>query len=244
MNSNAYLVIDIGNTAQKVAVFDEAGNQLSWLRQPVVGVADLEAVLQEYRVKAALVSSGGETPAALEEFLQQRVCTLKFSPQLQLPVRLAYATPKTLGTDRIACAVGAHALYPMDNVLAIQAGSCLVTDLVTAEGDYLGGTIAPGLCMRLRALEHFTARLPLLEPSPVDFLVGDTTEKSILSGVVNGLVGEIEGMVYRYQAQFSPLKVVLTGGDAPLLSNSLKNSIFAAPNLVLLGLYKILRFNV
>ena len=132
----------------------------------------------------------------------------------------------------------------MDNVLAIQAGSCLVTDLVTAKGDYLGGTIAPGLRMRLRALEHFTARLPLLEPTPVDYLVGDTTEKSILSGVVNGLVGEIEGMICRYQAQFSPLKVVLTGGDAPLLSNSLKNSIFAAPNLVLLGLYKILRFNV
>ncbi|MBO4382128.1 MAG: type III pantothenate kinase, partial [Bacteroidales bacterium] len=120
----------------------------------------------------------------------------------------------------------------------------LVADFVTADGDYLGGSIAPGLRMRLRALNQFTARLPLLEAKPIDYLVGDSTEKSILSGVINGLTYEIDGLISQYQTQFSDVKAVLTGGDAPLLTNSLKNSIFAAPNLVLSGLYEILKLNV
>ena len=97
--------------------------------------------------------------------------------------------------------------------------------------------------MRFRALEHFTAKLPLIEPKPVDFLAGNSTEQSILSGVINGMASEIDGLISRYAAQYSNLKVVMTGGDAQRLEGLLKNSIFAAPNLVLSGLHKILRFN-
>ncbi len=244
MKEQTYLVIDIGNTAQKAALFDEQGEEKGWMRKSFFSCDDIDDFLAGHAVTAAIVSSVGEAPTAIEDFLRTRTRTLTFSPQLRLPVRLRYATPHTLGTDRIAGAVGAHTLFPGCNVLAIQVGSCLVADFVTAGGEYLGGSIAPGLRMRLRALNQFTARLPLLEAKPIDYLVGDSTEKSILSGVTNGLTYEIDGLISQYQTQFSDVKAVLTGGDAPLLTNSLKNSIFAAPNLVLSGLYEILKLNV
>ena len=244
MKEQTYLVIDIGNTAQKAALFNEKGAEKAWMRKSSFSCDDIGDFLVGHVLTAAIVSSVGEAPTAIVDFLQTRTRTLTFSPQLRLPVRLKYATPHTLGTDRIASAVGAHALFPDCNVLAIQVGSCLVADFVTADGDYLGGSIAPGLRMRLRALNHFTARLPLLEAKPIDYLVGDSTEKSILSGVTNGLTYEIDGLISQYQTQFSDVKAVLTGGDSPLLAHSLKNSIFAASNLVLSGLYEILKLNV
>ena len=239
-----YLAIDIGNTSQKLALFDQNGRQCQWLRKEHLTLEDLQQLFSQYPVKAAILSSVGDEAAPLEEFLKARVPTYRLTSDLQLPVTLCYATPASLGADRIASAAGAHALFPDCNVLVVQAGTCLVTDLVTAAGQYLGGTIAPGLRMRLRALPQFTAHLPLLDPEPVDYLVGNSTAQSILSGVVNGYVCEIQGMISRYETQYSGLKVVLSGGDAPLLESSLKNSIFAAQNLVLLGLYEILHFNV
>ena len=239
-----YLAIDIGNTSQKLALFDQNGRQCQWLRKEHLTPEDLQQLFSQYPVKAAILSSVGDEAAPLEEFLKARVPTYRLTSDLQLPVTLCYATPASLGADRIASAAGAHALFPDCNVLVVQAGTCLVTDLVTAAGQYLGGTIAPGLRMRLRALPQFTAHLPLLDPEPVDYLVGNSTTQSILSGVVNGYVCEIQGMISRYETQYPGLKVVLSGGDAPLLESSLKNSIFAAQNLVLLGLYEILHFNV
>ena len=239
-----YLAIDIGNTSQKLALFDQNGRQCQWLRKDRLTPEDLQQLFSQYPVRAAILSSVGDEAAPLEEFLKARVPTYRLTSDLQLPVTLCYATPASLGADRIASAAGAHALFPDCNVLVVQAGTCLVTDLVTAAGQYLGGTIAPGLRMRLRALPQFTAHLPLLDPEPVDYLVGNSTTQSILSGVVNGYVCEIQGMISRYETQYPGLKVVLSGGDAPLLESSLKNSIFAAQNLVLLGLYEILHFNV
>lgn len=239
-----YLAIDIGNTSQKLALFDQNGRQCQWLRKERLTPEDLQQLFSQYPVRASILSSVGDEAAPLEEFLKARVPTYRLTSDLQLPVTLCYATPASLGADRIASAAGAHALFPDCNVLVVQAGTCLVTDLVTAAGQYLGGTIAPGLRMRLRALPQFTAHLPLLDPEPVDYLVGNSTAQSILSGVVNGYVCEIQGMISRYETQYPGLKVVLSGGDAPLLESSLKNSIFAAQNLVLLGLYEILHFNV
>lgn len=239
-----YLAIDIGNTTHKAALFDEGGRQCRWWRKEHLTTEDLEQIITQYPIEGAIVSSVGEETAQIVECLRSHAPTCVLTSDIRLPVALRYDTPASLGADRIACAVGAHAMFPGSNVLAVQAGTCLVTDLVTAAGVYLGGTISPGLWMRFRALPQFTAHLPLLDPGPVDYLVGNTTAHSILSGVVNGYVCEIQGMISRYETQYPDLKVILSGGDAPLLENSLKNSIFAAPNLVLLGLYEILHFNV
>ena len=130
MKEQSFLVIDIGNTAQKAALFDENGVEKAWMRKSVFSCDDIDDFLAGHAVTAAIVSSVGEAPTTLVDFLRTRTRTLTFSPHLHLPVRLQYATPHTLGTDRIASAAGAHALFPDCNVLAIQVGSCLVADFV------------------------------------------------------------------------------------------------------------------
>lgn len=124
-----------------------------------------------------------------------------------------------------------------------MAGTCLVTDFVNDKGEYLGGSISPGVRMRFQALSQFTAHLPLIEPENIDFFIGENTKNSILAGVMNGIVQEINGIIRQYSRHYSQLKVILSGGDAELLQNSIKKRIFAAQNPVLLGLHKILRLN-
>ncbi len=238
-----FLVIDIGNTYQKAAIYSEEGEMKTLIHRLNLTKEDMDELLQAYPVRAALFSSVREDSLGLHAWLSTRISTLKLTAHMALPIRLQYATPDTLGSDRIANAVGAHKLFPNQDVLSIQAGSCLVTDLVTRNGLYLGGTIAPGLRMRFQALAHFTAKLPLLEPQNIDFVTGDSTHRSILSGIINGMSCEIDELINRYRKQYSELRVVMTGGDASYLESLLKNSIFAAPNLVLLGLYEILHLH-
>jgi type III pantothenate kinase len=156
-----------------------------------------------------------------------------------------YQSAETLGLDRIANAVGAAALYPAQNVLSIQVGTCLVCDVVNEKGEYLGGSISPGIKMRFEALNYNTKKLPLLrEPYAPSYFLGTDTYSSIGSGVINGICFEIEGFIAHYQAHYAPLVVILTGGDALFLQNSIKNTIFAAPNVVLTGLNEIIKYNV
>ena len=238
------LVVDIGNTLQKLAVFEEKGEMIRFLQEKQLSVSILEGILASYSVRSTIVSSVGKEDEEMLLWLESRVKVVRFSSQCRLPITMRYVTPETLGTDRVANAVGANALFPNCNVLSIMAGTCLVADFVNAEGEYLGGSISPGLQMRFQALSHFTARLPLVEPDTVDFLVGDTTQKSILSGVILGLANEISGTIAQYEKRFSPLKVIFSGGDSKLLQNYVKKRIFAAQNPILLGLHKILKLNV
>ncbi|MCQ2284189.1 MAG: type III pantothenate kinase [Bacteroidales bacterium] len=239
-----FLVIDIGNTRQKVALFDHDGNLVHLEQYAHLLPTDLLSLCSNYELEAAIISSVGEEIQTLIEPLRNQIPIFTFSEDLKLPITLRYGTISTLGTDRIACAVAAQSLYPNQNVLTFQAGTCLVADFVNAQNEYLGGSIAPGLMLRFQSLHNGTHRLPLVEPHPIDFLIGDSTQNSILSGVINGMSAEIDGLIDRYASTFPNLKVIITGGDSELLKSSIKNSIFAAQNLVLNGLYKILYFNV
>ena len=238
------LVIDIGNTLQKLAVFDENRKIVKFLQEKQLSVPILEEILASYPVRSSIVSSVGKDDEELFRWLGSRIRLIRFSSQCRLPITMRYATPETLGTDRIANAVGANALYPGENVLSIMAGTCLVADFVNADGEYLGGSIAPGMRMRFQALSQFTARLPLVNPEPVDFFIGDDTRSSILSGVINGMAREIDGLIAQYEREFSGLKVIFSGGDSELLQKFIKKRIFAAPNPTLFGLHKILVLNV
>ena len=238
------LVIDIGNTLQKLAVFDENRKIVKFLQEKQLSVPILEEILARYPVRSSIVSSVGKDDEELFRWLGSRIRLIRFSSQCRLPITMRYATPETLGTDRIANAVGANALYPGENVLSIMAGTCLVADFVNADGEYLGGSIAPGMRMRFQALSQFTARLPLVNPEPVDFFIGDDTRSSILSGVINGMAREIDGLIAQYEREFSGLKVIFSGGDSELLQKFIKKRIFAAPNPTLFGLHKILVLNV
>ena len=238
------LTIDIGNTLQKTAVFSEDGKMLFYCEKERISESDLHSLIEKYAIGHSVLSSVGEAADDLKAFLQETTNLLVFNHETSLPIRLCYETPETLGLDRIANAVAANALFPNENVLSIQVGTCLVMDFVTKEAEYLGGSIAPGLDMRFSALRHFTKRLPLVGKEGERPLVGASTETSIRSGVFNGICNEIDGAIEQYRKRFGEVKVILTGGNKNDLENSIKNTIFAAPNSVLYGLYKILIFNV
>lgn len=172
---------------------------------------------------------------------------IELSGKTSLPVKNLYKTPETLGKDRIANAAGANYYFPGRNVLSIDAGTCIKYDFVNSENEYSGGAISPGLDMRFKALHHFTAQLPLIKKmkSGGENLIGQTTKDSILSGVQNGVMAEISGIINQYRDKFKKVSVIITGGDSIFINTlvSKKNRIFAVPDLTLLGLNIILDFN-
>ncbi|MCQ2279736.1 MAG: type III pantothenate kinase [Bacteroidales bacterium] len=239
-----YLAVDIGNTLQKAAVFSTDGRIIELKEEPNLPLETVADMVSTFNIRAAIISNVGEKRDDITSYLSDHSQLVQFSHNTPLPIQIDYATPGTLGLDRIANAVAAHTQFPHNHTLSIQAGTCLVIDFVTEDGRYLGGSISPGLEMRMKALQHFTQRLPKVEKRQISIYIGSTTEESILAGVINGLSDEINGAIHRYSMDFDNLKVILTGGNKEDLQNSIKYSIFAASNFVLIGLYKILIYNV
>lgn len=237
------LVIDLGNSRAKVAVF--TGNELTDLI--VIENPSPERIfaagLEKHRISSAIISSvSDDTTPYVAGFPAYQWLTL--DANTPLPIRNEYLTPETLGRDRLAAVAGAHLLFTGKDVLVIDAGTAITYDIIGGNGVYSGGSISPGLSMRFKALHTFTRHLPLLEPKEIDFLTGRSTSESILSGVINGLRAEIDGIIDQYKLSRPSLCVALTGGDTIYFEKTLKNSIFAIPNLVLTGLKLILDYNL
>ena len=237
------LVIDIGNTLQKIALFSEGCSAPIVYSFPKIDLIILEKLFSQYKIEKSIISSVASCDPQVEAYLAKHSHWIAFSVKSNLPIKIDYETPETLGLDRIANAVGAATLFPNENVLSIQAGTCLVADFVSADGTYKGGSISPGLFMRFRALHHFTQRLPQESFSELEDNIGRNTQTSIQIGVIKGVIYEIEGIINSYENRYKGLKTILTGGDLEHLQKSIKNTIFAAPNLVLWGLNKILEIN-
>ena len=236
------LVVDIGNTLIKIAVFK--GNHIEFFDKTLEISHDvITNLISKYGIERAIISSVGEISGYFEEFITQQVATLKFTSQTNLPIKNCYKTSSTLGSDRLAAAVGASVLYENQNVLSIDSGTAITYDLITSKGEYLGGAISPGIEMRFKALNHFTAKLPLVSFNTKFSLIGDSTEMSIKSGVLNGVIAEVDSYIDRIKRQYSPLVTVFTGGDSFFFDKNLKNSIFVNSKLVLLGLNRILEYN-
>lgn len=235
------IIFDEGNTRTKVAWFD-AGKLVESRILDTVD-KELEKLLSEFPVKRAIVSSvvGDGLYNALKALAT--IPIFQLSRDLSLPFKLQYSTPETLGLDRIALAAAAAALHTGKNCLVIDAGTCITYDLVTDQSVYLGGAISPGLQMRFKAVNHFTAKLPLVSTEDFQDLVGDSTASSIASGVVTGIKEEVRGTIQRYEERFPQLITIITGGDAGLFDALLKNSIFAAPEFLLRGLNNILDYH-
>jgi type III pantothenate kinase len=237
------LIIDIGNNRQKVAIFDAAGEMINMQVYQSLKTEDIIDILYVYDIRRSILSSVTGRNAELERFLQLSSEYHLFTHNSKLSVQLCYETPQTLGLDRIACAVAAHQFYGSHSCLIVQAGTCLVLDFIDSGGNYYGGSISPGLNMRLTALHQHTANLPLTLLEKIDYFLGRTTQQSIKSGVINGTIYEIEGFIKIYQSRYKGLKVLITGGDGEFLQKSVKNSIFVGSNFVLEGLHKILQLN-
>ncbi len=238
------LVIDIGNTAVKMAVFQN--NKL--LKKYNFTTENFSENFKNLRnsfpgIEKSILSNVSNDHSGIISEVQKHYSLLKMSQDLNFPFENQYATPQTLGKDRLALVSAAVNEYPGKNVLVIDAGTCITYDLKTAEEVYLGGAISPGMGIRFKSLHKFTANLPLVTPKPEPSLVGNSTETSILSGIINGLRMELQGTIQSYQAEFEDLTVIFTGGDSQILSMPLKNSIFANSNFLLEGLNFILEFN-
>lgn len=238
------LIIDVGNTLLKIAVFNK-GTIVSYRKVPLSEFAkNVRSVFSEFtNIRDTLVSSvGGLRPEEIE-MLRVYSPVHVLSHASKIPFKNSYATPETLGVDRIALATAAFYLNPNGNTLVIDAGSCVTYDMMNDYGEYLGGAISPGIMMRYRAMHQQTAKLPLLEMGAVADFIGNTTESSMHSGVVNGICNEIDGVIGQYASRFRDLTVILTGGDAQFLSKRLKNTIFAHSKFLLLGLNHLLEYN-
>lgn len=237
------LILDFGNTLQKLAVFS---NKKLLLKETFINLDEekLSAFIALHGpFQSAILSSVTDHPAAMNTILHDSSQLTVFSSGTPIPLKNMYLTPETLGNDRLAAAVGAWSLFPGRNVLSIDAGTCITFDMITSDAEYLGGAISPGIRMRFQALHTFTGKLPLIEPEDFTSLIGRSTRESILSGVMNGITEEIRGVIALYQQRFDDLAVIITGGDSEFLHNKLKINIFASPNLVLNGLNEILDYN-
>ncbi|MFZ3274966.1 MAG: type III pantothenate kinase, partial [Lutibacter sp.] len=207
-------------------------------------VSEAKKIVKKYKCTSAIISSVGSVNKSQIDELRAEISLIELDYDTKVPFVNKYATPKTLGVDRIALVSSAISKYPNKNVLIIDAGTCITYDFVNNEGNYFGGAISPGLQMRYKALNVFTENLPLLEPSEIVELIGNSTETSIHSGIINGVINEIDGVIEQYRKKNTDLTIVLTGGDIKFLSNRLKNGIFANPNFLLEGLNTILTYNI
>jgi type III pantothenate kinase len=233
-----YLVIDQGNTRSKAGYFIDNKLIACFFEQE-----KLNDFLKVNRVDFSIISSVGD-PCLLKALQVSFPEALIASTSLLLPIKNSYHSPATLGMDRLANAVAAHYFYPDTHCLVIDVGTCLKCDFVSQSGEYLGGSIGPGLNMRLQALHDYTAKLPLVASREKIDLIGQDTISCIQSGVVNGMENEIFGFIQRYREEQGEIRILFTGGDAKKFDLARKINIFAHENLTLIGLKLMLEANV
>ncbi len=235
------LVFDIGNSNIKAGYFKN--NQL--IRKEVLPTDFYhwdEIIHPE--CKAVLLAGSGKLLPEIEEPCQKLgIFFHRLSIKSKIPIANSYETPETLGHDRLAAAVGACTLFDSESLLIIDAGTAITYDLVLNQ-TFMGGNISPGLSLRFKALNIYTERLPLVSPPKETDLYGKNTFEAIAFGVVNGLIYEIDQTIEIFSQKHKGIKILATGGDAQYFENKIKKTIFVEPNLVLIGLNRILQENV
>jgi len=235
------LILDFGNSLQKCALID--GDKISITIFEKFLLKDLQKLIQDKDIDSVILSSVINYDKAIKEWLTKEYFFIELNENTPVPITNKYLTPNTLGKDRLAAAVGASTLYPNQNTLAVDCGTAIKFDMVNSKGEYLGGSIAPGLWLRFKALHNFTDKLPLVSYENQPLLIGKDTISSIQSGVMNGCLAEINGLIESYKSNFKNLNIVFTGGEMKYFEKSIKSDIFAEPNLVTIGLHQILLFN-
>jgi type III pantothenate kinase len=236
------IVVDVGNTRIKVGFFRQKALVEKLLFQ---GTHELFDYLRQISpADHVIISSVAEDSQKILDSIRVKGKKIVMNAALPLPLKNLYATPSSLGVDRIAGACGAFDLFPGRPVLVIDTGTCVNYEFVDGSGNYHGGAISPGLRMRFEAMHKFTARLPLIEADLNPPLTGIDTTSCMQSGVLNGMIAEIDGFTDKYLKIHADLAVILCGGDYAMFENKLKHLIFVAPDLVLGGLNRILLYNV
>ena len=240
-----YLIVDEGNSRAKIVVVEDEDRVL--YQTVVQNVSDdvIAGIVSQYQdICAAIISTTRGDGDALKVLLERYIArVLLFSPATTpIPIKNGYHTPKTLGADRLAAAVGAWAMNPESNVMVVDFGTAITIDYVI-DGEFRGGNISPGVTTRFRALADYTACLPLCEPTEEVLEYGRTTIEAIEQGVMRGVEHEIRGYVEPFSIENEKNRIIFTGGDAKYFVKRIKNTIFADCEPVIYGLATILKYN-
>jgi len=236
------LCFDFGNTRKKVAVFE--GKEIKEVKVLADDTAEtIQQLLNDYHPQKAILSSVIDHNTAIETLLAGKTKFHKLSHETKLSFTTPVGKPETIGADRLALVSAAVLYYTGKNNLVVGLGTCVTYNFINKYNEFVGGAISPGLEMRLKSLNHYTAKLPLIKADSNLPLIGYDTTTNITSGVVLGMAKEIDGFVDAYRQRFSNFNVVLTGGDITYLASHLKNKIFADPDLIFKGLYAISEVN-
>ena len=239
------LVVDVGNTRIKGAVFEDAILLEVFIFTKSELKINIESILKKFKNVSDLVVSSVGDVEKLSFLAFENLLNVHFiSNNDPFPFQNKYETPRTLGIDRIVLATGATLQFPNQNRLVIDAGTCITYDFIDEKNNYLGGSISPGLRLRYEALHNFTAKLPLLSLEDPKKFIGASTSDAIHSGVVNGLVYEIDGFIAEYKLKYLNFIIILTGGDSDFLAKRLKNTIFANSNFLLESLNQTFQYKI
>ena len=237
------LAIDIGNTRVKYAVFKQDTILKLRVSEQNSFRKEIEKILSDYpKISDFMVSSVGKLSENDFLWVKKSIKIHFVSHNFKFPFINKYETPKTLGIDRMILASGASLKYPNQNKLIIDAGTAITYDFVDENNHYFGGAISAGIHLRYKALHNYTAKLPLLEKSDEDFFIGKTTSESIHSGVINGVLFEIEGFISELRKKYDNFIIILTGGDTDFLAKRLKNTIFANSNFLMESLNDLYQY--
>jgi len=238
------LVIDVGNTQIKAAVFE----QNTLLKKEIIVYEDWQISLKKLikknsKISVLVVASVGKLEKSDFLTLESELNVYFITRESKFPFQNLYETPNTLGIDRMILATGAILQFPNQNRLVIDAGTCITYDYIDSQNNYLGGAISPGIRLRYQSLNNYTAKLPLLIKEEPISVIGNSTNQSIHSGVINGVANEIDGFINDFKTKNENFIIILTGGDAEFLAKRLKNTIFANPNFLLESLNQTFQFN-
>lgn len=239
------LAIDIGNTRTKVAVYEN--NIITEIK--IFDQIDFKKKILDFLSNSSIqpkiiLSSVKNLKDEDIKWLSQRSNLIVIDANTKLPFKNNYSTPETLGIDRRVLAAGAVLKYPKKNRLIIDAGTCITYDFVNKNNEYLGGAISPGINLKYKSLNDYTDKLPLLTLNDFHKVIGNTTNNSIHSGIINATLYEISGFIESYNYEFENLTVILTGGDAVFLAKRLKNTIFANSNFLLESLIMLHQYTI
>ena len=236
------LVLDVGNSLLKIALFEKS-ELIQKFKFSENYKINIEDIISNYKVTHSIISNVGRIDDSIINILKESTNLLLVSNQLKIPFKNLYKSKNTLGQDRLALVSAAAFNFPNENVLIVDVGSCITYDFKNNNNEYLGGGISPGISMRFKSLNTFTSNLPLIDFDSIYQLIGNNTKNSITSGVVNGTISEINGIIQQYREEFKNIRIILTGGDSNFLLKRIKNTIFADRNFLLIGLNKLLEDN-
>ena len=237
------LVVDIGNNFFKLGIFENSNLVFSFFDKNDKIDVEIEKIIRSYtKITSALISN--VSSIKINNILNKlNIKIYELDSTFIFPFKLNYKTPESLGNDRLALAAAATILFPNSNNLVIDAGTCITIDFIDNNNHFMGGSISPGVKMRYDSLNHYTANLPLLKNENNFNYPGDSTNASIHAGIIGGVSNEINGFIKQINSRNDKVNVILTGGDAKILSKTLKITIFANQNFILEGLNSILNLN-